>query len=150
MFRLAGELARFGTVGAFAYIVDIAVFNLLLFTTVGAVFGTENYPLISKTASVTLATVISWIGNRYWTYREQRGRSKRGELSLFLLANIAGMAVALASLGISHYVLGFKSAIADNISANIIGLALGTGLRWWLYRTYVFTRHKNTIPANHD
>lgn len=139
MSRLFGELARFGVVGVGAYIVDIAIFNLLLFTAAAALFGTAGYPLLAKTISVAIATIFSWLGNRYWTYRGQRGRSKRGELALFLLANVAGMAVALACLGISHYALGFRSALADNISANAIGLALGTALRWWLYRSYVFT-----------
>lgn len=139
MARLFGELTRFGTVGAVAYLVDVAVFNLLLLTFIGQFFGTNDHPIIAKAASVTVATLASWIGNRYWTYRYQRGRTKGNELVLFLLANLAGMGVALACLGLSHYVLGYTSALADNISANVIGLALGTALRWWLYRSYVFT-----------
>lgn len=139
MARLFGELTRFGAVGAVAYIVDVALFNLLLLTVIGEWLGTAGHPLTSKTLSVAIATIVSWVGNRYWTYRHQRGRSARHELALFLLANVAGMALALACLGISHYVLGLTSALADNISANIIGLALGTALRWWLYRSYVFT-----------
>ena len=44
----------------------------------------------------------------------------------------------MACLWISHYLLGFTSLLADNISSNVIGLALGTAFRFWLYRTWVF------------
>ncbi|HLS04538.1 MAG TPA: GtrA family protein [Actinomycetales bacterium] len=145
--RIIGELARFGTVGAIAYVVDVAIFNLLLLTTVGEWLGTAGQPLAAKTFSVAVAVLVSWIGNRYWTYRHQRGRTKRGELTLFLLANLAGMAVSLGCLGISHYVLQLTSPLADNISANVIGLALGTAVRWWLYRTYVFTADGADVNA---
>lgn len=145
--RIFGELARFGTVGAAAYVVDVAIFNLLLLTPTGTQLGTAGQPLIAKTASVAVAVLISWIGNRYWTYRDQRGRTARGELVLFLLANLAGMAASLGCLGFSHYVLQLQSPLADNISANVIGLALGTAVRWWLYRTYVFTADGAAVRA---
>lgn len=145
--RIIGELTRFGTVGAIAYVVDVAIFNIVLLTTVGQWLGTAEQPLAAKTLSVAIAVIVSWLGNRYWTYRHKRGRTKRGELSLFLLANLAGMAVSLGCLGISHYVLQFTSPLADNISANVIGLALGTAVRWWLYRTYVFTADGAAVPA---
>ena len=48
------------------------------------------------------------------------------------------MAIAVATLGISHYVLGFTSPLADNIAANGVGLALGTAFRFWSYRRWVF------------
>ncbi|HLR55671.1 MAG TPA: GtrA family protein [Actinomycetales bacterium] len=137
--RIIGELTRFGTVGVIAYVIDVALFNLLLVTSVGASLGTASHPIAAKAISVTIAVIVSWIGNRYWTYRAQRGRTKRGELALFLLANLAGMAVSLGCLVISHYMLQLTSPLADNISANVVGLALGTALRWWLYRTYVFS-----------
>ena len=34
--------------------------------------------------------------------------------------------------------LGLTSRWADNISANVVGLALGTAFRFWSYRTFVF------------
>ena len=40
---------------------------------------------------------------------------------------------------ISHDVLGLTSRLADNISANIIGLALGTIFRYLTYKRFVFT-----------
>lgn len=137
--RIFFELARFSAVGALAYVVDVAVFNLLRFTVVGEFFGIADLPLLAKTISVAVAVIVSWVGNRHWTYRHQRGRDTGPELVLFIGANVLGMGAALACLWVSHYALGFTSALADNISANIIGLGVGTLIRWWLYRKYVFT-----------
>ena len=55
------------------------------------------------------------------------------------------MAIALSCLGFSHYVLDLRSPLADNISANLVGLALGMVFRFWSYRTFVFT-DKNLQP----
>ena len=48
------------------------------------------------------------------------------------------MGIAVGTLAISHYVLGFTSPLADNIAANVVGLALGTAFRVWSYRRWVF------------
>jgi putative flippase GtrA len=48
------------------------------------------------------------------------------------------MVIALSCLWLSHYALGLDSPIADNISANVIGLGLGTLFRFWSYRKWVF------------
>lgn len=140
MHRIFKELARFGTVGAVAFVVDTGLFNLLRFSAVGTATGLSEKPLTVKVISVAVATLVAWLGNRSWTYRDRRDarRSRRRELFLFALVNIAGMLVAVGCLGFSHYVLGFTSALADNISANGVGLVLGTALRWALYRSVVF------------
>ena len=33
--------------------------------------------------------------------------------------------------------MGWDSALADNISANVVGLGLGTAFRFWSYRKFV-------------
>ena len=47
-------------------------------------------------------------------------------------------AIALACLTVSHYVMDLRSPLADNISANGVGLVLGTLFRFWAYRRFVF------------
>ncbi len=127
---LVREVMKFGVVGMFAYAVDLGVFNLMLHAT--------DKPLTSKTVSTVLATTVSYAGNRTWTFR-RRGRSGvRREYALFFLLNGVGLAIALTCLAVSHYALGFTSALADNIAANVVGLALGTSFRFWSYRRYVF------------
>jgi putative flippase GtrA len=125
------ELMKFGIVGGVAFVVDVGVFNL-------ARVGADMGPLTSKTISVVLATTVAYFGNRYWTFRHRDRKGLRLEYVLFFAFNAIGLAIALACLGFSHYVLGFNSALADNISANGIGLALGTAFRFWSYRRWVF------------
>lgn len=133
---LVREMLKFGVVGAVAFVVDIGVFNMLRF---GFAEGTPaGQPLRAKIISVTLATLTAWLGNRYWTFRHRRQRQAHHELMLFIAFNLAGMAIALACLTVSHYVMDLRSPLADNISANGVGLVLGTLFRFWAYRRFVF------------
>lgn len=133
------ELLKFGAVGAIAFVVDIGVFNLMRTGIIGGEHGLAEKPLTAKTISVLTATVVAWLGNRYWTFRRRRRASRRREFALFLLMNVGGLAISLACLGFSHYVLRLTSALADNVAGNVIGLGLGTLFRFWAYRQLVFT-----------
>ena len=55
-----------------------------------------------------------------------------------------GLGISLTILWFSHYVLGLTSPLADNISANIVGLGAGSLFRFWAYRRFVFT-HESTV-----
>lgn len=133
---LVREMLKFGVVGAVAFVVDIGLFNLLRFG--GGEGVLYDKPITAKAISVTVATLVAWLGNRYWTFRHRRRKAMTHELLLFVVFNVAGMGIALACLAISHYLLGLTSPLADNISANGVGLVLGTLFRFWAYRTFVF------------
>lgn len=130
------EVVRFGMVGGLAYVVDVGLFNLLRFGP-GGILG--DSPLKAKILSVTVATVVSWLGNRYFTFGARRTEKRGREFVLFAGINVVGMGIAVACLGFSHYVLGLTSPLADNISANVVGLVLGTVFRYLAYRSFVFT-----------
>lgn len=134
--HLIGELARFGAVGAVAFVVDTGLFNLLRYGP-GEVLAAK--PITAKIISVTVATIVAWLGNRYWTFAANRTDSRSRELLFFAAVNAGGMLIAVGCLGLSHYVLGLTSPLADNVSANVIGLALGTAFRYVAYRWLVFT-----------
>ena len=95
-------------------------------------------PLVGKVVSASVATVFSWLGNRLWTFRHRRRAAVAHEFGLFLFFNAVGLAIALACLGFSRYVLDLHSQLADNIAGNGVGLVLGTLFRFWAYRTFVF------------
>ncbi|HET8614126.1 MAG TPA: GtrA family protein [Actinomycetales bacterium] len=140
------ELVKFGAVGAAAFVVDIAVFNLVRFGLNGH-GPLEHKPLTGKVVSTVCATLVAWLGNRLWTFRRRRRNAVHHELALFVLFNAVGMGIAIACLGISHYVLDLRSPLADNISANGVGLVLGTLFRFWSYRTFVFTAELRDDPV---
>lgn len=145
------EFFKFGTIGALAYVIDVGIFNILRYG------GNEGIlydkPLTAKTISVVLATTFAYFGNRHWTFRQRHRSGFRREYSLFFLLNAMALLIALACLATSHYVLGFTSPLADNISANVIGLGLGTAFRFWSYRRWVFRKivyNSADIPTERD
>ena len=130
------ELAKFGIVGLAALVIDIGLFNVLRFA--GGEGPMFDRPISSKIISVAVATTFAYFGNRYWTFR-QRGRSNMGrEYLMFFGLNAIALLIAISCLWLSHYVMGWDSALADNISANVVGLGLGTMFRFWSYRKFVF------------
>ena len=134
--HLVHEVAKFGIVGLVALVVDVGLFNLLRFA--GGEGPMYDKPLTAKIVSVSVATTVAYFGNRYWTFRH-RGRTSFGrEYLLFFVLNGVGLAISVGCLWLSHYALGFTSPVADNISANVIGLGLGTRFRFWSYRRWVF------------
>jgi putative flippase GtrA len=136
---LAREVARFGTVGALAFVLDTVLYNVLVFGVPGVLDGPlDAHPLTGKIVSASVATIFSWLGNRLWTFRHRRRAAVAHELALFLFFNAVGLAIALACLGVSRYVLDLHSQLADNIAGNGVGLVLGTLFRFWAYRTFVF------------
>ncbi|MGL3198121.1 MULTISPECIES: GtrA family protein [Curtobacterium] len=136
MRRLIAQLARFGVVGAVGFVVDTAVFNLLRFTVLSP-DEIHSGPFWAKVVSTIVAIFVNWMGNRYWTFRDQRRAVATREGIEFVVVSLGGMVIALATLGVSHYAMGLTSALADNV-ANIIGLGLGTVFRFWLYKVWVY------------
>jgi putative flippase GtrA len=83
--------------------------------------------------------MVAWLGNRYWTFSDRRSSSLGRELAGFAVVNVGGMVIAVGCLCFSDYVLGLTSPLADNISANVVGLVLGTAFRYLAYRRFVFS-----------
>jgi len=139
------EAGKFGVIGGVAFVIDVGLFNLLRFGVLGAGGWLEDKPLTAKVLSMGTATLAAWAGNRWWTFRAHRaaGRSHRllPELALYVTMNGIALGISLLCLGVSHYLLGLRSPVADNVSANIVGVGLGTLFRFYAYRRWVFRRH---------
>jgi putative flippase GtrA len=147
MRALFTQFVRFGLVGAGGFVIDFGVFNLLRATVLDPEDVHEG-PVIAKVMSTILAIVFNWIGNRFWTFREHRGPQLLREGIEFGIVSVGGMLIGLGCLFVSHYLLGFTSVVADNISGNVIGLGLGTLFRFTFYRLWVFSpRRGEPAPA---
>ena len=140
--RIRREIARFGTVGALAYVIDVGTFNLLQLEGFSPI---SHKPITAKLISSILATCFAYAGNRYWAFAHREVGSHRQSLSLFFAFNVVGMGIASLCLAFTHYALSLTSALADNLSANILGTGLGTLFRFWAYRRYIF--RDATAPA---
>lgn len=142
---LLQQLAKFGVVGGAAYVIDVGVFNLLSYLGENPLLAGQ--PILAKVVSTAVATVVAWLGNRYWTFRHTRRPELGREFLLYLIMCTIGLGISLLCLWASHYVFGFTSALADNIAANVIGLAAGTVFRFWAYQRFVFTHGRSAAPS---
>jgi putative flippase GtrA len=143
--RLRVELAKFGAIGAISYVIDVGIFNGLRFADQEGML--HDKPLTAKAISVAIATTFAYFGNRFWTFKHRARTSFRREYVLFCALNGVAMGLALFCLWLSHYVLKLTTPLADNISANVIGLVLGTVFRFWGYRKWVFLEHPQSGDA---
>ncbi|MDO4612478.1 MAG: GtrA family protein [Actinomycetaceae bacterium] len=131
------EVAKFCIVGGMNYVVDVGIFNALRST----VLATR--PVTAKIISVGIATLFSWVINRNWTFKGRATDTPVREIFGFVVVNGLGALPAFVCLWISHHILGFDSLLADNISGNVIGLIIGTIVRYLCYRYFVFTGGKD-------
>jgi len=132
---------KFGVVGLTGYVVDVGLFNALRLGAAGSGHFFQG-PIGAKIVSAGIATILTWFGNRYWTFREHRRKNFLLELAEFSAVSVGGILIGLGCLWVSHYLLGLDSLVADNISSNIIGLVLGTSFRFLLYRFWVYGHHR--------
>ena len=132
------EFIQFGMVGATAYIVDAGLFNLLQHGPLGFLAG---HPNTAQFLAAATATLYSWIANRLWTYRGRTRENATREAILFFFANACGIGISQFCLLFTHHILGFTSALADNIAVYVVGFALGTAFRFFFYHYVVFTGH---------
>lgn len=136
------ELAKFGVVGLMSFLIDITLFNVLLEVT--------GKPLTSKVLSTVVAATNAFFLNRHWSFRHRERTNVRREYGVFFALNAVGLGISLLCLGISHYVLGFESVLADNISGSGVGLVLGTMFRFWSYRKFVWAAPEVVQEAADD
>lgn len=127
------ELGKFGTIGLIAYVVQLGVFNVT-----GAVV--PHKPLVASITAGLISTLVAYVGNRYWTYRDRDSIGRGRELVMFLAVNGIAISFGVICVAISHYVLGFHGAFADNVANNVVGVMLGTLFRLWTYRTFIFPK----------
>lgn len=84
---------KFAAVGTLGALIDFGVMNLLSHQ--------ANMDLVpAGTISFTCAVVSNFIWNRVWTYPESRSRPLLGQLGMFFLVNVAGVAIRIPTL---HY-----------------------------------------------
>jgi putative flippase GtrA len=124
------EILKFGIVGGIGSVVDLGG---------TAVLHSEYHvgPLVSKAVAVTLATVVTYLGSRFWTFKERENQPARREAVLFIVLNVVGLLIAEAVIGFVTYVLGLHGKIEFN-AASVLGTGLGTIFRFYAYRKWVF------------
>ena len=129
---LLHEIAKFGIIGAIAYVVTIAISNALRFGP--AKLG----PITSLGIAMVFAATCSYFANRHWTWRDKQRQGLGREYSLFIGLSVVGFVLTEIPVAFSEYVLHLHSPLAYNISGNLVGTGIGTVWRFWSFKRWVF------------
>ncbi|MCW2788289.1 MAG: GtrA family protein [Aeromicrobium sp.] len=135
------EMMSFLAVGGAGFVVDVGAFNLLRSVPLVA----AHDPALAKTVAVCLAMAVTYVGNSAFTWRDVAASHRHREILLFVLFNTIGLGFSIVTLFVSRHLLGLTSGVADNISANVVGIGLGTAFRFWSYRRFVFTERSSIL-----
>jgi putative flippase GtrA len=137
--NLVPELARFGVVGAIGAVVDLGG--------TGVLYGSAHLgPLTSKAIAVSCACVVTYLGSRFWTFRNRENQPVLRELVLFIVLNGVGLFIAEVVIAITAYAFGARDQVAYN-AASVLGTLLGTVFRFWAYRKWVFLAPAPALAA---
>ncbi len=134
------ELLRFAVVGAVCFVVTTAVNYALKLTVLNA------HPVTALAVAVIIATIVSYVLNREWSFHTRGGRERHHEAALFFLISGIGVGLNSLPLAISRYMLELKvpyvtlvtQEVADFFSGMILGTLLAMVFRWWAFKKWVF------------
>jgi putative flippase GtrA len=125
------EFAKFGVVGATGVFVTNAVYGLL-FLHLGA------GPVASTTIATVVAMIVTYLGNRYWSFRARQRTSVVRELVIFAVLNGIGLLIQDAAVAVNYYLLQLGHNKLAGFAALNFGIALATMFRFWSYRRFVW------------
>lgn len=133
--RLASLGSRFLIVGGLSTLIEIGVFNLLVY-----VWGWDV--VAAKVVASLVALVNAYFGNREWTFRHRDRRGRMNELVLFVLTNAVctaiGAGLVWVGVEMAAGILGrTPGAIAVN-AVNLVSIVIVVVLRFALYHSIVF------------
>ncbi|MGW6379287.1 GtrA family protein [Rhodococcus sp. NPDC055112] len=133
------ELIKFAIVGGTTMVFDLAIFYSLSLTIL------EQKPVVAKIISGVMATILSYILNREWSFKNRGGRERHHEALLFFTISGIGVIIAAAPLFIANNVFDFRASaslttlvIVDFILNYVIGNVLQMVFRFWALRRFAF------------
>jgi putative flippase GtrA len=146
------ELVKFALVGGTCFVIDTVLF-----------FGIKtiilpNNPVTAKIIATLVATIVSYVLNREWSFRTRGGRERHHEAALFFLVNGIGIVLNSAPLYVARYLFHLQEPhvtrlteeISDFISAQIIGTLIAMAFRWYGYKKWVFPEQNARGPRPLD
>jgi putative flippase GtrA len=134
------ELLKFLFVGGTCFVVTLVINYSLKFTILA------DKPVTALAIAVILATIVSYVLNREWSFRTRGGRERHHEAALFFVISGIGVVLNSAPQFVSRYVMHLEQPfvslvtqeVADFLSGMIIGTLLAMAFRFWAFRRFVF------------
>ncbi len=125
-----GQFLKVGIVGVFNTVLSFGLFNVFL-----VVLDWNWFWAVA--AAFAIATFVSYLLNRRWTFALEDGRVSARETASFYLINIVAWAATEATLGIADALWGPLSTIQAN-AAYLVASALILVPKFASYRDVVF------------
>jgi putative flippase GtrA len=121
------QLAKFCTVGASGYLVNLAVYALLL-------RGADQHYLLAATGSFLVAVTNNYTWNRVWTFRGQRGHVAYQGFRFLVVSTIALAANLVLLYGLVRFGAG-------ELPAQALAIVLVTPLNFVGNKLWSFRKH---------
>lgn len=128
--QLIHEAAKFGIIGVIGVFVNIAVSDWMHY---GVGVGATSAAIVGG----AVTTVMSYLGNRYWSFRHRERTGVGRETAMFFVLNGVGLGIQGGTVYLITHGLNFTGKL-DYTIANILGIVLGTLFRFWSYRKWVW------------
>ncbi|MGY1832652.1 GtrA family protein [Geodermatophilus sp. SYSU D01180] len=123
------ELSTFSAVGAACFVLDTGLFQLLYAWGTGAV--------TAKLVSTLVSTTAAYAGHRFWSFAHRERTGYRREYVVFALVNALTLSLGLALVAFVRHPLDQEHALVLQ-ATNVVSIGLGTVVRWFAYRRWVF------------
>ncbi len=143
------QVAKFLLVGVFATVIDLKVFEFLTWFfvsalskipdgfAIGAIF-TSSGLLLPKSFSFIAATVLKYLGNKYWTFQKQNKEGLNKEITQFFIITLIGLMIDVISFYYFAKIMGpsFEIPSAVWIKLSVVFAAVTAAL--WNFLGYKF------------
>jgi putative flippase GtrA len=134
------ESAKFLLVGGVCFVVTTVVNYALKLTVL------HEKPVTALAFATILATILSYVLNREWSFRSRGGRERHHVAALFFSVSAVAIVLNLIPLWLSRYVLLLRvpdvsrpaQEIADFVSGIILGTLIAMLFRLWAFKRFVF------------
>jgi len=120
------QLAKFGAVGASGYVVNLAVYALLL-------KQAHLHYLLAATGSFLVAATNNYVWNRLWTFRHQRGHVAYQGLRFLIVAAVAYLCNLGLLLGLIE-VLSVGKIVSQAVAIVLVTPLNFIGNKLWSFR----------------
>jgi len=136
------SVLRFLVVGGIGFVITMVInYGLKLFVI-------PQHPVTALAVGTIVATVVSYVLNKKWSFDDRGDRHTAYEMLLFVIVSVIGIGLNSAPLYLSRYGLDLEvpnvtrthQEIADFVSGPVIGTMIAMVFRYWAMNKFVFPK----------
>jgi putative flippase GtrA len=131
------EGAKFLVVGAIGTVVTFGL-------AIGLKHDLGEYGAI--TVATIVATVVTYLGNGYWAFKNRKGQGTLRDSVVFFVLNGVGLLIYYLCIAVKD-MAGLKGTLWYVIFVLLLGTGLGTLFRFWSYRKWVWVAEDAPEPS---